>query len=69
MRLEGSPDLVIEVVSDGSVRKDMVRLRDQYWQAGIQEYWLIDVRGEHLLFDILRPGIRAMSQPVNKQVG
>ena len=37
VRVEGSPDLVIEVVSDGSVRKDMVLLRKQYWRAGIRE--------------------------------
>jgi Uma2 family endonuclease len=54
VRLEGSPDLVIEVVSDGSVPKDTVNMRDLYWQAGIREYWLVDVRGDVLLFDILR---------------
>lgn len=54
VELEGSPDLVIEVVSPGTVRKDTVRLRQAYWEAGIREYWLIDARTEPLKFDILR---------------
>ena len=46
--------MVLEVVSDSSVDKDTVLLRDLYWQAGIAEYWLVDARGERLSFDILR---------------
>jgi Uma2 family endonuclease len=52
--LEGSPDMVLEVVSDSSVEKDTVIQRDLYWQAGITEYWLVDARGERLSFEILR---------------
>src|SRR6266542_2498095 len=54
VELEGTPDMVLEVVSDSSVQKDTVDLRDLYWKAGIPEYWLVDVRGERLSFDILR---------------
>jgi Uma2 family endonuclease len=56
VELEGTPDMVLEVVSDGSVRKDTVRLRDLYYRAGISEYWLVDARGEKLSFEILRRG-------------
>lgn len=52
--IEGSPDIVIEVVSPGTVRKDTVRLREAYWEAGIQEYWLIDARREPIRFELLR---------------
>lgn len=54
MELEGTPDMVLEVVSTNSVRKDTIRLRELYWKAGIPEYWLVDARGEELSFDILR---------------
>jgi Uma2 family endonuclease len=54
VEIEGSPDMVLEVVSDSSVRKDTVRLRDLYWQAGIREYWLVEARPERATFDILR---------------
>jgi Uma2 family endonuclease len=54
VEMEGSPDMVLEVVSDSSVRKDMQQLRQDYWTADIREYWLVDARKEPLLFDILR---------------
>jgi Uma2 family endonuclease len=41
-------------VSDSSVRKDTQWLRQDYWIAGIREYWLVDARKEPLVFDILR---------------
>lgn len=56
VELEGVADMVLEVVSQSSVKKDTVTLRDLYWRAGIQEYWLVDARGEKLEFDILRHG-------------
>jgi Uma2 family endonuclease len=52
--LEGTPDMVLEVVSAGSVHKDTVVLRQAYWQAGIREYWLVDARQEPIRFDIFR---------------
>src|SRR5207248_585606 len=54
IRIEGTPDMVLEVISPGSVAKDTQDLRELYWQAGIPEYWLIDPRGETPQFDILK---------------
>jgi Uma2 family endonuclease len=53
IELEGTPDWVMEVVSDSSVRKDTQQLRIAYHAAGIPEYWLIDARGEEIDFRIL----------------
>jgi Uma2 family endonuclease len=53
MEIEGTPDWVLEIVSDSSVKKDTRRLRERYHRAGIPEYWLIDARGENLDFQIL----------------
>ncbi len=53
VELEGSPDMVLEVVSDSSVRKDTETLRDLYWRGGILEYWLVDVRGDKVVFQLL----------------
>ena len=50
----GTPDLVVEVVSTSSERKDLVRLRDAYARAGVDEYWIIDARGPQLHFEILK---------------
>jgi Uma2 family endonuclease len=48
----GSPDWVLEVISDSSVEKDTERLMSAYHRAGISEYWLIDARGEEIEFTI-----------------
>lgn len=53
IELEGSPDLVVEVVSDSSVRKDLKLLRSSYARAAIAEYWIIDARGDDVHFEIL----------------
>ncbi len=54
VEMEGSPDMVLEVVSASSVRKDTVVLRELYWTAGILEYWLVDARRGSLQFDLLQ---------------
>ncbi|MHB1424688.1 MAG: Uma2 family endonuclease [Gemmataceae bacterium] len=53
VEMEGTPDMVLEVVSTYSVRKDSKILGDLYWRAGIAEYWLVDARKTPLRFDIL----------------
>jgi Uma2 family endonuclease len=44
IELEGAADLVVEVISDGSVGKDRNRLAPRYAAAGVPELWLVDVR-------------------------
>lgn len=56
IEIAGVPDMALEIVSQSSVQKDTVMLRELYWNAGIPEYWLVDVRGDRLEFDILRRG-------------
>jgi Uma2 family endonuclease len=58
VELGGTPDMVLEVVSKSSVRKDYEWLREAYWKAGIPEYWIVDARSEPLRFDILRRGTK-----------
>jgi Uma2 family endonuclease len=53
IEIEGTPDLVIEVVSDSSKRKDTELLRAAYARAGVPEYWLVDARSASLSFVIL----------------
>jgi hypothetical protein len=55
-------------VSDASVDKDTVRLRELYWKADVQEYWLVDARHDPPAFDILRHGARGFVA-VRKRAG
>jgi len=53
LEIEGSPDWLMEVVSDSSVTKDTRQLRESYHRARVPEYWLIDARGDEIVFQIL----------------
>jgi Uma2 family endonuclease len=68
VELEGSPDMVLEVVSAASVQKDTVVLRQAYWEAGVREYWLVDARGASLKFEILKHTAKGYV-PARKQGG
>jgi Uma2 family endonuclease len=68
VELEGTPDMVLEVVSASSVAKDTDVLLDLYWKAGIPEYWLIDARRTPLEFDIYRHASKGYT-PTRKQGG
>ena len=56
VEVEGMADLVVEIISDSSVKKDTRRLPAAYFQAGVREFWLVDARGEKPVFIIHRPG-------------
>jgi Uma2 family endonuclease len=56
IEVEGTADLVVEVVSDSSVKKDTRRLPEAYFLAGVREFWLADARGETPIFIIHRRG-------------
>lgn len=68
LEVVGSPDMVLEVVSDSSEQKDTVDLMKLYWMAGIEEYWLVDVHKDQLRFDIFRRGATGYT-PIRKQGG
>jgi Uma2 family endonuclease len=40
--VEGAPDLVVEILSDSSRRRDETLKRDLYERCGVREYWLVD---------------------------
>ena len=40
--IEGAPDLIAEVVSEGNRRHDEVRKRKLYARHGVPEYWVVD---------------------------
>lgn len=63
--LDGPADLVVEVVSDDSVTRDRVEKFDEYQEAGVREYWVIDPRPgqQRALFYVLRDGLFVPVKP------
>lgn len=69
IELDGPPDLVVEVLSDSSLTKDSRRLFQKYFEAGVLEYWIVDARGDDLLFQIHRRGKQGFVRVARDQPG
>jgi Uma2 family endonuclease len=54
----GSVDMVLEVVSDSSEKKDNQTLFEAYYEAGVSEYWLVDARGAEIEFNVYKRGAK-----------
>ena len=65
IEMRGSPDWVLEVVSNSSEKKDTVWLPDAYHAAHVKEYWLVDARGDQTQFTmyVWRPDKFEIIQP------
>jgi Uma2 family endonuclease len=61
VELQGSPDMVLEILSQSSEEKDTVLLKAAYWEAGVREYWLMDARQDPPRFDVFRRGARSFT--------
>ena len=40
--IQGAPDLIVEILSESSRKKDEVTKRKLYERFGVQEYWVVD---------------------------
>lgn len=38
---QGAPDLVVEILSPGNIKKEMKNKFELYQEAGVQEYWVV----------------------------
>lgn len=55
-RYEGGPDLIIEIVSPDSVKRDYANKLLEYERAGVREYWIVDPRPHQQHSDFYRLG-------------
>lgn len=45
----GAPDLVVEVLSKSTRKKDMTKKLQKYVYAGVKEYWIVDAEQQRVL--------------------
>ncbi|MCD7820350.1 MAG: Uma2 family endonuclease [Lachnospiraceae bacterium] len=69
----GAPDFVIEILSDLTARKDATVKLWKYRNAGVREYWIVDLRQEKVIvYDMTgedcRTLIYGIEQPVPVQI-
>lgn len=69
IELQGTPDLVVEVVSPSSVTKDKRKHPQEYFAAGIPEYWIVDARKKEIDFRILVAGQTEYSESERDNAG
>lgn len=55
-RLEGLPDLVVEIISEGHARRDRVDKLNLYAKYGVAEYWIVDPSERQFDFLVNRGG-------------
>lgn len=49
----GAPDLVIEILSPGNIKKEMNQKFELYEEAGVLEYWLVEPNDEAVFIYVL----------------
>ncbi len=56
-KIEGVPDLLMEVLSPSNRRHDVFTKAVLYATFGVPEYWLVDPEGDSILVQIWRDGV------------
>ncbi|HEV3167214.1 MAG TPA: Uma2 family endonuclease [Isosphaeraceae bacterium] len=46
---EWVPQIVVEVLSEGSEQRELVEKREEYLRAGVMEYWILDPAARQML--------------------
>jgi Uma2 family endonuclease len=64
-RLEGAPDLLVEVLSPGSARRDRGEKVRLYAEHGVREYWIVDPQERQVEFLVNDGGRFVVTLPVD----
>lgn len=65
--IEGTPMMIVEVVSKGSIARDYIEKKEDYERFGVQEYWIVDPRNEVVLVYALENGKYSLFSSAEEQ--
>ena len=55
--IQGAPDLIVEILSPSSVRRDWHHKRELYASHGVKEYWIVDPVHQIVSVMLLQSGV------------
>lgn len=64
--IQGAPDLVIEIISENSVYRDMVQKKKLYARFGVKEYWIVIPDEKEIEVYILKDNTYQLCQTYGK---
>ncbi|MCQ2563607.1 MAG: Uma2 family endonuclease [Mogibacterium sp.] len=64
----GAPDYVAEVLSPSTEKYDRTLKLNKYWQKGVREYWLIDIKGEEVTVYQFEKGVPPVTYGFEEQI-
>jgi Uma2 family endonuclease len=64
-RIEGAPDLLVEVLSPGTSRRDRNEKLKLYAESGVREYWIVDAIERQIEFLVNDSGTFHVALPVD----
>ena len=65
--VQGAPDLAVEIISEGSRKRDVITKRHIYERYGVRFYWLVDPEEETVRVFELKDGV--YGEPVTLKAG
>ena len=54
--VHGAPDLVVEILSPGTAKRDRAHKKDVYEQCGVPEYWIVEPTSKSIETYLLQDG-------------
>jgi len=66
-RVEGAPDLVVEVLSPGTARRDRGEKLRLYAESGVREYWIVDPAEKQIEFLVNDDGRFVVALPADRE--
>jgi Uma2 family endonuclease len=62
-RINGAPDLLVEILSPGTARRDRGEKLELYARSDVREYWIVDPAEKHIEFLINEGGRFVVTPP------